>query len=124
MDNARSGEDAVRAVSESGPYLTLTRSMLGDDVCVGVRGEVDISAAPELGAYLAAICSERPPGLAVNFDEVTFFDSSGVRVLVHAARVAAAAGIGFYLLCPVSNLPVRRVIDILQLNTVLTIVDS
>jgi len=91
---------------------------------VGVRGEVDILAAPQLAAYLAGICAERPPGLAVDFEEVTFVDSSGVRVLVHAAREATTSGVGFYVLCPASNIPVRRVIDILQLDTVLAIVDS
>lgn len=111
-------------VSDSGPDLTLTRSLRGEDVCVGVVGEVDISSTPELAEYLSTVCAERPPGLTVDFTEVTFVDSSGVRVLVHAAREAVAAGIDFRLVCPPGNIPVRRVIDILQLNTVLKIVDS
>ena len=123
MDNAPFDADEPPVI-ERGPHLSLTRSLRGNDVCVGVRGEVDILAAPELAAYLAGICAERPPGLAVDFEEVTFVDSSGVRVLVHAAREATATGVGFYVLCPLSNIPVRRVIDILQLDTVLAIVDS
>jgi anti-sigma B factor antagonist len=64
-----------------------------------VRGELDLSDAPELGRLLEA---ERAAGhdLVVDLRELTFIDSSGLAVLVWAAQSAARAGRGLRLLPP------------------------
>ena len=124
MDDTHPPTNRLSPEGEDGSYLTLTRSVRGKDAGVRVRGEIDMASAPELAAFIAAVSAERPVRLAVDLTDVAFMDSSGVRMLVHAAQRAAAAGTRMYLVCPLSNTSVRRVMDILQLSTVMTIVDS
>jgi len=104
--------------------MTLTRSVVGADVGVRVSGEIDSVTAPELQAFVVAASVSTPSGLGLDLSDVTFLDSSGVRVLVRLAQRAATAGTGFYLLCPVANTAVGLVLDALQLGSVMTIVET
>lgn len=85
-------------------------------VCVG--GEVDIANAPELRAFMSRATGAGRTAVMIDLTDVTFIDSSGVRVLVLAAREAKAANIPFSLLCPTSNRAVRRVLELLQVELV------
>ena len=90
--------------------------------CVGgpsrvcVRGELDLSDAPELGRLLTA---EREAGhdLVVDLREMTFIDSSGLAVLVWAAQSAAGSKRGLRLLPPPP--PVMRTFDVTGLRGLL-----
>jgi anti-sigma B factor antagonist len=58
---------------------------------VRVRGAVDMATHAELGTALdAALAADALRELVVDLEDVTFLDSSGVRVLLEA-RIAAAA---------------------------------
>ncbi|MGW6929665.1 STAS domain-containing protein [Lentzea sp. NPDC054927] len=56
---------------------------------VAVEGEVDICTAPRLGAELTAQLERHPAALVVDLRGVTFFDSSGINVLLVAHHDAA-----------------------------------
>ena len=104
--------------------MNLTRSVRSQEVGVRVSGEIDITTAPELAAFITAASAGGSLAMGIDLTDVTFLDSSGVRVLVRAAQEAAQAGTRLAVLCPPGNTPVRHVMDILQLSSVMTIVDS
>lgn len=103
--------------------MTVSRTRLGKDAGVRVSGEIDMLTAPTLLAFILAAVEDSPSGLGVDLTDVAFLDSSGVQVLVQAAAQATLAGTSFYLLCPPGNAVVRRVLDILQVGSVITIVE-
>ena len=47
----------------------------------GIRGEVDVSNADELGNRVHAFVPNSALGLVLDLSETTYFDSSGVRLL-------------------------------------------
>lgn len=53
---------------------------------VVVAGEVDVSTAPELRSVLAEAIERREPRIVVDLTETTFLDSSGLGVVLAAAR--------------------------------------
>ena len=58
-----------------------------------VKGDIDIAAAPDLLRRLDEAIDADPGGLVVvDFDAVTFIDSTGLGVLVAAQRRARTAG--------------------------------
>ncbi|WP_308252470.1 STAS domain-containing protein [Pseudonocardia sp. KRD291] len=54
-----------------------------------VRGEVDTLTSPQLGTALDALLAVETGELAIDLDGVTFLASSGLGVLINAARRAA-----------------------------------
>ena len=80
---------------------------------VVAEGEIDLDAAPQLRSALAI--AETAPGRSVVLDlsQVTFIDSSGIRVLVEAAQRADSNG---HRLSIVSGPSVDRVIEITGLQ--------
>ena len=103
--------------------LTLTRSTFGQQMLVHARGDIDLVTAESLDSYLLDTAGQSS-GMGVDLTATTFLDSSGVRVLVQAARRATGSGAAFFLLCPAANTAVRRVLDILQLQSVMAIVNA
>ena len=83
---------------------------------VQVRGELDLSDAPELGRLLAA---ERAAGrdLVVDLRELTFIDSSGLAVLVWAAQSAAGSRRTLRLVAPAPG--VMRTFEVTGLRELL-----
>lgn len=103
-------------------FLSLSVAQVGKKVLVA--GELDITTAPELQAFVLAALDSGVPALQLDLSEVTFLDSSGVRVMILASRHATALGIEFAVLCPVTNTAVRQVIDILHLHATLSVLDT
>ena len=89
-----------------------------------VRGELDITTAPRLAEAVESQLSQQPQSLVVDLTGTTFLDSSGARELVRTARRAAADGVALQVVCPSSNRPVRLVVDLLELRTIVPIVES
>lgn len=77
---------------------------------VTVAGEIDIATEPELRDVLAAMTAESPGDVGLDCAELEFLDSSGLRVLAHAARQLNADGRRLILI----NLaePFRRLLEI------------
>ena len=89
-----------------------------------VRGDLDLATAPQLGAAVEALLPASPRGLVVDLTPTTFLDSSGARQLVHIARAAADHGVPLHIVVPPTNAPVRLTVDLLELRSVVPIVES
>ncbi len=89
-----------------------------------VVGELDIATAPQLAATVEAHLAAVPRGLVLDLTPTVFMDSSGARELVRIARRAATAGVPLHVVAPRSNRAVRLTIDLLELGTVVPLVES
>jgi anti-anti-sigma factor len=89
-----------------------------------VRGELDLSTAPELAAAVDDELARHPAALVVDLTPATFLDSSGARQLAKIARLALRDGVELSVVCPRSNRPVRLPIDLLDLHAVVPIIES
>ncbi|MHB1988987.1 MAG: anti-sigma factor antagonist [Acidimicrobiales bacterium] len=64
--------------------FVLTTSFLGNQVVLGVEGEVDLMTAPELAALLDAAIDRRQGSVVLDLGGVSFMDASGLRVIAEA----------------------------------------
>jgi len=99
-----------------------TTAHAGDTVVVTVVGEVDMMTAPELTKVFNGVAGATRR-VVVDLSEVTFLDSSGLNALVRGRRELGAGDIDLKVVAPPSSL-VRRVIDIAQLDSTLSPIDS
>ncbi|PWI42826.1 STAS domain-containing protein [Streptomyces sp. ICBB 8177] len=90
----------------------------GGETVLAVSGEVDVATGELLHRRLAQVLAHRRD-LVVDLSAVTFFDCSGLRVLMAARRRAALAGVGLRLrgLSP----SVERVLRFTRLRSVFTV---
>lgn len=88
---------------------------------VTLAGELDSSSSEPLSAALAGLTGGARR-VVVDLAALEFVDSSGVKMLVAAARAVEDAGGGFVLAAPTGS--VRRVFEILHLDQVVPIVDD
>lgn len=95
----------------------------GARVLVTVRGELDLAVAGEVEAALLPPVTAGRHAVA-DLRELEFMDSTGVRVLVAAHLAAQEHGGRFSLVRTAPGSPVRRVLEISGLDTVLEIVDD
>jgi anti-anti-sigma factor len=89
-----------------------------------VRGELDLSTAPQLTSAVDTAIGSGIRQLVIDLTPTRFVDSSGARALVRTAKQARAAGVELHVICPRSNSPVRLVIDILELDRVVPLAES
>lgn len=104
-------------------FQVLGRTRDGQRV-LAVRGELDVATVPELAAAIEAELVPATTSLGLDLTATSFLDSSGARGLLVAARRAEQLGCRLFLICPVRNTAVRRVLTLLRLDTVLSVVDS
>ena len=88
---------------------------------VTLTGELDSSSSEPLSAALAGLTAGARR-VVVDLAGLDFIDSSGVKMLVAAARAVEDEGGGFVLAAPAGS--VRRVFEILHLDQVVPIVDD
>ena len=89
---------------------------------VTLQGEVDAHTAPKLGSCLFGLAEEGKKGVIVDLSEVTFLDSTGIGVLVHALRHFSLRHARMVLVCPTERM--LRPFQIAGLAGHLTIFDS
>lgn len=77
---------------------------------ITTQGEIDMVTAPQFQDALNKLTADKPQTIGLNLGGVTFFDSSGIRVLVEVARQLDAYG-GKLVLLDASQ-PVRKVLEI------------
>ena len=87
---------------------------------VTVRGELDIATAPDLEKALVEAGQDDAP-LFVDLTAVTFLDSTGLKVLVRAARQLDGR---FTLVCPADNHPVMRVVTFAGFERAFPVVEA
>jgi anti-anti-sigma factor len=93
----------------------------GDPTVVWAVGELDLAVAARLGAEIEP---HLLPGSTVVLDcaGITFMDSLGLEVLIHAARTADLAKAEFMLVTVPQ--PVRRVLHLSGLSSDFTVFDN
>lgn len=102
-------ELAPRA-SRSGSPLQVERLTDESGVVLRLRGELDLSSAPELERALANARLEKPDRLLIDLSELEFMDSTGLALLVRAEQDSRQDGQRFHL-SPGSR-QVRRLFDL------------
>lgn len=93
----------------------------GDVVIAHVRGDIDLSNAGEIRQALESQATEA--GLIVDLDETGYIDSSGVAVLVAVAHELSVRRQRLLIVAP-SRSAVRRVLEIVQIDTVTDVFTS
>jgi anti-anti-sigma factor len=96
----------------------VSRTQDKGDSFVHVRGELDLATRDLVTLAVQDALQDRPATLYVDLTHTRFCDSAGARALVTATRLAQEHGTEFFLLCPLDNKPVRRVLELLQLERV------
>jgi len=91
---------------------------------LGVVGELDLTTAPILAKAADDELVLEPSSLVVDLTPTTFLDSSGARTLAQLARRSARHDVALQVVCPRKNTPVRLVIDLLELRSVVPVVES
>ena len=82
-----------------------------DGVCsIKVSGEVDAHSCEEMRAALVAAFADGQRTIAVDLADVSFIDSSGLRVLISAYKNAEEAGGSLVVVAP--SEPVVRLLEI------------
>lgn len=69
-----------------------------------VSGEVDMATAPKLRQHVVTVTADRPDGLLLDLQRVDFIDSTGLGVLVGAAKRMRVNGGQFRLVCAKQHL--------------------
>lgn len=72
--------------------LSVTTTTSGDDVMVVVSGEVDAATSDTLRAAIFDVIEGGQTSVVVDMSEVSFIDSSGLRVLIGGYKAADSAG--------------------------------
>lgn len=99
---------------EPEPYLRVT-VLDGDPVVVRLTGELDLASLPRACAALARCHGD----VEVHCSELTFFGVAGANALVTAHRAHIEHGSRLVVVDP--SRPVRKVLELLNLDTVLNI---
>ncbi len=81
-----------------------------------VRGEVDLSSAPQLRQRLLGLATAGPTTVVVDLTDVSFIDSTGLGVLVSALKRLRAEGGDLRLV--VNRPQIAKVLEITGLDTV------
>jgi anti-anti-sigma factor len=89
---------------------------------VALEGEIDLASVPDAERLIAEAEANSPGRLIVDLREVTFMDSSGLRVLLTAHRRAEEAGRGFALVRGGGT--VNRLLDVTGLSERLELLDE
>ncbi len=101
----------------------IERTTIFDTPVLRPVGELDLTTAPMLATAADEEFVLEPPSLVIDLTPTTFLDSSGARTLARLARRAAEHGTALQVVCPRANSPVRLVIDLLELRSVVPIVE-
>jgi anti-anti-sigma factor len=101
----------------------IERTTVAGRPALSVRGELDIATVPQLAEAVESQLSQGPRSLVVDLTGTTFLDSSGARQLAMIARRATAEGVALQVVCPRANRAVWLVVDLLELQTLVPIVE-
>jgi anti-sigma B factor antagonist len=89
----------------------------GDRIVLAPPAELDVATADTFRTMLADALRERPARLEVDWTTVTICDSSGMKVLIHAARLAQAVDCQLRVVNP--SRPLLRLAEVLGASDLL-----
>jgi anti-sigma B factor antagonist len=98
--------------------LTISVERAGAEATLTLAGELDPHTAPMLADQIDAVRAEGATTIVLVLSDLTFIDSSGLRVVIGADRSLADAGGRLVLRSPSET--VRRLLDITGLADHLT----
>ena len=101
---------------------TLERRTDGKVEVVHLISRLDANNAPEVREELDSLMQRGRHRLALNLDRVSFIDSSGLSVFVHAVKAARAMGGNVNLIHPTPA--VRSILDLTRLSRIMDIWDD
>ena len=108
--------------SENQRIETGIRTILEGEVPrICMTGEMDVSTVPELERQVAQQLDWGRTRLIFDLDQVTFLDSSILRILLGAHRRASASGGEVVLLCGPGF--VRRLLFLLEIDRIVRVCD-
>lgn len=102
--------------------LELTTDTEGTTVRLSLAGEFDIAGAPQVLQELERIERDAPPTLVLDLRELTFMDSTGLRIIVAADGRAREQARRLVLVRGAE--PVQRIFEMTRLDERLEIVDD
>lgn len=86
-----------------------------------LEGEIDLHVSPEVAESLRSMVAKKPKVLVVDLAKVTYFDSSGLAVLIEAMQKVQEYG-GRFALANVQE-SVKHIFEIARLDQVFQIFD-
>jgi anti-sigma B factor antagonist len=89
-----------RSIAASEGGLTAVVEHEPDAVVLAVRGEIDLASAARLGAYVDGILACATGTVVLDLAGVTFMDSTGLAVILRAAKELAGRGSDLVLRAP------------------------
>jgi anti-anti-sigma factor len=89
--------DTHRTDSEFEMNFTVERRELQEEVHVLVRGELDVDTGPRVEDELRRAALAKVPKVVLDLREVTFFDSTGLQIVLDADLRAREDGHAFTL---------------------------
>lgn len=98
--------------------LDVITSHVGEDAVLSVTGEIDLTSCGRLREKIDEVDLDRPPHVVVDLTQVGFIDSTGLSVLVGAARRARTEGRGFGV---VAEGHLRELLRLTGLDTVMDV---
>jgi anti-anti-sigma factor len=105
--------------------MSLLKLDMQDDagfVSLTLRGELDISSAPQLEDALAAVEAAKPPVLVIDLRNLEFMDSTGLRSVVSADARAREQGRRLAIVRGPD--PVDRIFSVTRLDERLQMIDE
>jgi len=101
------------------PSLRVIRASTPRGVLLAIRGELDLATAPILEARLRAADVEEHSELALDLNDLSFVDATGLKVILNAHRRAARRGGQVTLVNPSSD--IRRLLALTALDLTLDV---
>ncbi|NUR29601.1 MAG: STAS domain-containing protein [Catenulispora sp.] len=100
--------------------FTCTARQAGSLVVFTLTGDVDLASHVRFQGDMDRGWPATPRDVVVDCSRVTFLDSMGLRVLVHAMQRSAQEGCAFALAAP--SQPVRRVLELAGVTSLFSVV--
>jgi anti-sigma B factor antagonist len=115
-------DSGVPAKKDRPPEFAVERAPWSGASGVLVHGEVDVNSALDLTLALDAAIRESEGVFVVDLCDVTFLDSSGVAVLVHARALLGRDDRDLVVVCPSGA--VRRLFEVAGIDDLIALFDS
>jgi len=102
--------------------LTLSTTSRDHTAVVSVGGEIDLGTAAELGDHLVAAMQQAGPDLVLDLSDVSFMDSTGLKVLLAAHKRLQLVG-GHFALAAAGR-SVRKVLTVTGLDQTFPVAET
>jgi len=91
-------------------------------VVMRVSGEIDMATAPKLRQQVQNVTASRPDGLVLDLDGVDFIDSTGLGVMVGAAKRLRVSGGVLRIVCSQTHL--NELFELTRLDAVFDLYET